>query len=79
MKTISIRVPEPLAEWLDNEAAELGRSQSEIVRDALERVRGSRKGKKKSIGEQMAELGGFFKGGARDGSTNKKYLEGFGE
>ena len=78
MKTISIRVSGPLAEWLDKEAAELGRSQSEIVRDALEQVRGSRK-KKKSVGEQMAELGGFFKGAPRDGSTNKKYMEGFGE
>ncbi|MGZ8900631.1 MAG: CopG family ribbon-helix-helix protein [Limisphaerales bacterium] len=79
MKTISIRVPDPLADWLDKEAAQLGRSQSEIIRDALEHVRGSAKGKRKSVGAQMAELGGFFKGGPRDGSTNKKYMKGFGE
>jgi Arc/MetJ-type ribon-helix-helix transcriptional regulator len=74
MKTISIRVSEPLAEWLNKEAAELGRSQSDIIRDALERVRGK---KNKSIGEQMAELGGTFKG-PKDLSTNPKYMEGFG-
>ena len=78
MKTISIRVPEPLAEWLSKEAAELRRTQSEIVRDALERVRCSSKSEK-SIGQKMSELGGFFNGGRRDGSTNKKYLEGLGE
>jgi predicted transcriptional regulator len=79
MKTLSIRVPDPLADWLDKEAAQLGRTQSEIVRDALEKVRGGSKKGKKSVGEQMAELGGFFRGAPRDASTNKQYLEGLGE
>jgi Arc/MetJ-type ribon-helix-helix transcriptional regulator len=79
VKTISIRVPDPLADWLDKEAAALGRSQSEIVREALENARGDSKKKTKSIGERMAELGGTFKGGPRDGSTNKKYFAGYGE
>jgi predicted transcriptional regulator len=78
MKTLSIRVPDPLAEWLDKRASEVGRTQSELVREALEQARASEK-RNKSIGEKMGELGGFFKGGPPDGSTNKRYLEGMGE
>ena len=45
--TITIRVPEPLAAWLQEKAARTGISQGQIVREQLERVRrGDKKTKK---------------------------------
>ena len=35
MKTISVKLPAPLAAWLTEEARELGRSKSALVRQAL--------------------------------------------
>lgn len=75
MKTLSIRLPEPLANWVETAAEKSGRTQSEIIREALEQRRAG--GKAKSVGEMMEELGGTFKG-PRDLSTNKKHFEGFG-
>ena len=37
--TITIRLPEDLAEWLDETAAKTGVSQGKIVRDQLEKAR----------------------------------------
>ncbi|HEX7861788.1 MAG TPA: CopG family transcriptional regulator [Verrucomicrobiae bacterium] len=76
MKTFSIRLPEGAARWLRERAQKSGLTQSDIIRELLEREQNS---KSKSVGERMAALGGTFKGGARDGSTNKKYFEGYGE
>lgn len=71
-KNISIRLPVSLS----RRAQESGLTRSDLVRDLLERELSS---KRKSIGEAMAELGGTFKGAPRDGSTNKKYLEEYGQ
>ncbi|OFW15256.1 MAG: hypothetical protein A3H27_14605 [Acidobacteria bacterium RIFCSPLOWO2_02_FULL_59_13] len=38
MKTITVKFPEPLAAWLSRRARKLGRSQSDIVREALQRA-----------------------------------------
>jgi metal-responsive CopG/Arc/MetJ family transcriptional regulator len=75
-KNVSIRLPVSLADWLSRRAQESGLTRSDLVRDLLERELSS---KRKSIGEAMAELGGTFKGAPRDGSTNKKYLEEYGQ
>lgn len=37
--TISVRLPEELAEWLQNTAAKTGVSQGKIIRDQLEKAR----------------------------------------
>lgn len=75
MKMLSIRLPEPLAEWVQTAARKSGRTQSEVIREALEQRRAT--GKAKSVGEMMEQFGGTFKG-PRDLSTNKKHFEGFG-
>jgi hypothetical protein len=75
VKTLSIRLPDPLARWVTQRAHESGRTQSEIVRDLLEREQNS---KRKSIGQALSALG-TFKGIHSDVSANKKYLEGYGE
>ena len=79
MKTISLKLPAPLASWLEKRADELGRSQSELVRQALEEQRHDNgKKREKSCAELMAEFEGFFRG-PRDLSTNPKYMRDFGK
>jgi len=37
--TLSVRLPEDLAQWVEENARVTGRSQGSLVKDALERVR----------------------------------------
>ena len=79
MKTISLKLPVPLADWLARRANELGRSRSDLVRQALEEQRQGKNSRgKKSCAELMAEFSGFFQG-PRDLSTNPKYMRDFGK
>src|SRR5437867_6379823 len=79
MKTISLKLPAPLANWLAKRANELGRSRSDLVRQALEEQRQGKNGRgEKSCAELMAEFGGSFRG-PRDLSTNPKYMRDFGK
>lgn len=79
MKTISLKLPAPLANWLARRANELGRSRSDLVRQALEEQReGKNSRSEKSCAELMAEFGGLFRG-PRDLSTNSKYMRDFGK
>ena len=79
MKTISLKLPAPLANWLAKRANELGRSRSDLVRQALEEQRQGKNSKsEKSCAELMAEFSGFFQG-PHDLSTNPKYMRDFGK
>ena len=79
MKTISLKLPVPLANWLAKRANKLGRSRSDLVRQALEEQRQGKNSRgEKSCAELMAEFGGFFRG-PRDLSTNPKYMRDFGK
>ena len=79
MKTISLKLPAPLANWLAKRANELGRSRSDLIRQALEEQRQGKNSKsEKSCAELMAEFSGFFQG-PRDLSTNPKYMRNFGK
>ncbi len=75
MKTVSVKLPTPLATWLTEQARELGRSKSALVRQALEQQQ--RHPGKGTCLELMADLCGSVRG-PRDLSTNPKYMEGFG-
>jgi hypothetical protein len=77
MKTLSVKLPEPLANWLTSCSRKLGRTQSELVRDVLERERtgGSRT---KTCRDLLADLDGFFDG-PKDLSTNPRHLQRFGK
>ena len=80
MKTLSVKLPEPLAEWLLDEARARRCSRSELVRETLEqRQRGVGNGKAESptIAEALADLRGTIRG-LRDLSINPRHLEGFG-
>jgi len=57
----------------------LGRSRSDLIRQALEEQRQGKNSKsEKSCAELMAEFSGFFQG-PRDLSTNPKYMRDFGK
>ena len=68
-----------VGELLAKRANELGRSRSDLVRQALEEQRQAKNSRgEKSCAELMAEFGGFFRG-PRDLSTNPKYMRDFGK
>ncbi|MGI8966715.1 MAG: hypothetical protein ACR2H1_11600 [Limisphaerales bacterium] len=76
MKTISFKVDEATDNWLESEAKKLGRTKSDLAREALERHQNG--WQSQSIHQIMKDVCGSIKGGPRDLSTNKKYLKGFG-
>lgn len=76
MKTISVKLPEALAAWLSRRAAELGRPQSDLVREALQRSKEGSGGA--SCHDLFADVCGVIEG-PRDLSTNPRHMRGFGE
>jgi hypothetical protein len=76
MKTVTVKLPEPLAAWLSRRARELGRPKSELVRDALERTREGKDGA--SCHDLLADICGSADG-PKDLSTNPRHMAGFGE
>jgi Arc/MetJ-type ribon-helix-helix transcriptional regulator len=76
MKTISLKLPESLAHWLAQRSRELGRSQSDLVRQALEEQLQRKAGV--TCDDLMKDLCGSFEG-PRDLSSNPKYLRDFGK
>lgn len=81
MRTLSVKLPEPLAKWLMGEAKLTRRSRSAIVRDALELKRhgdGRARKKRLTMADALADLRGTISG-PRDLSTNPKHFDGFGQ
>ena len=76
VKTITVKLPEALASWLSRRAQELGRSQSELVRDAIERARNG--GSSETCHDLLGDSCGSIDG-PTDLSTNRKHLKGFGK
>ncbi|MFM9888788.1 MAG: ribbon-helix-helix protein, CopG family [Burkholderiales bacterium] len=76
MKTVTVKLPEPLATWLSRRARELGRPQSDLIRDALEKARAGTSGA--TCHDVFADVCGTIDG-PKDLSTNPKHLAGFGE
>jgi len=78
MKTLTLKVDAGLANWLETEAKRLGRTKSQIAREALER---GRQGKAApSVHDLMKDVCGSIKGAPRDMARNmKKYMKGFGK
>lgn len=76
MKTLTVKLPEALAQWLSRRAKALGRPQSELIRDALENAR--RGQANANCHELMADVCGTVHG-PRDLSTNPKYFDDFGK
>jgi hypothetical protein len=77
VKTITVKLPQPLAAWLARRARDLGRPQSELVREALERSRQGASGE--SCHDLLADTCGVIADGPTDLSTNRKHLADFGK
>jgi hypothetical protein len=78
VKILTLKIDDSVDRWLNGEAKRLGRTKSEIVRQALLEQQNGEK-KRLSLHDRMKDLCGIIKGGPRDLSTNPKYMEGFGE
>ncbi len=65
--TITVRLNEELAEWLERESRRTGVSQGRIVRDQLERAKAS------ASAQSFMRLAGVVRGGPRDVSTRKGF------
>jgi len=76
MKTLTVKLPDPLAAWLSRRARELGRPQSDLVREALQRASEGTSGA--SCHDVFGDVCGVIEG-PKDLSTNPKHLTGFGE
>jgi len=77
MKTLTLKIDDSLDHWLSGEAKRLGRTKSEIVREALLEQRNGEK--PLSLHDRMKDICGIIKGEPRDLAANPKYTEGFGE
>ncbi len=76
VKTITVKLPDALAAWLSRRARQLGRSQSELVREAIERSRNGAAGQ--TCHDLVADSCGAIRGPS-DLSTNAKHLRRFGK
>ena len=76
VKTITVKLPEALASWLSRRARELGRSQSELVREAIEQARNGAGGE--TCHDLLSDSCGVIDGPA-DLSTNRKHFTDFGK
>ena len=78
MHTISLKVPESLANRLEDTARQKGVSKSTLIRDALEAyLQADRAERAESALSQVADLAGILSG-PEDLSVNKEYLRNFG-
>ena len=78
MNTISLKVPDPLADELAKVAQRQGVSKSALIRDALEAYLQTHGAERPcSALAQVADLRGILSG-PEDLSTNKDYLRKFG-
>jgi hypothetical protein len=65
--TLTIRLPNDLADWLEQRASETGVSQGRIVREQLERAKAGGRTR------PYMRLAGAIRGGPRDVSTRKGF------
>lgn len=75
MKTLTMKVPEELAVWLEQEARRARRSKSAVVRDILAQ---HKQRQPQSALDLAADLCGCVQSGLGDLSRNKRHLKGFG-
>lgn len=76
MKTLTLKIDESLHHWLESEARQVGRTKSELAREALQQWRKGKLGP--SLHDLMKDVCGIIKTGPRDLATNKKYLKDLG-
>ena len=75
MKSLTMKLPEALLAWLENEARRANRPKSAMVRELL---RQHQQRRRRSALDLAGDLCGCVASGRRDLSHNKKHLKGFG-
>ena len=76
MQTLTLKVPDELAERLNRRARDLNRSKSEIMRQALvSHLNGEKKSE--SLLERAGDLVGMYASGRKD-SSHKRHLKSLG-
>ena len=75
MRTLTLKVPPDLSDWLDRRARELNRSKSEVVRQALAAQRNGEK-KFDSLLDRAGDLVGKYAGSKH--SSHKRNLKTLG-
>ena len=77
---ISVRIPGPLTKRLQKASAMKGKSESQVIREALEQYLGAVSGERSAYEiAEAAELIGCVRRAAKDLSSNRSHLEGFGK
>ena len=76
MKTLTVRLPEPLVAEIDAESRLRKMSKSDVVRERLRRVPASKRARQRDLLGSIADLIGSVDGLPRDLSARKKrYLK----
>lgn len=75
MKTVKVKISDPLASWLARRSHELGRPQSALIREALQQVADATS--RGSCHDLFADVCGIIDG-HKALSTNSKHFAGFG-
>lgn len=75
MKTLTMKLPDGLLAWLEQESKRVNRPKSAVVRDILQQHQQTQP---RSALDMAADLCGSAESGLRDLSRNKKHLKGFG-
>jgi hypothetical protein len=75
MKTLTMKLPEGLLAWLENEAKRVNRPKSAVVREVLQL---HQQQQRQSALDLAGDLCGCVQSGLRDLSHNPKRLKGFG-
>jgi Ribbon-helix-helix protein, copG family len=76
VKTLTLRLPDSLLAWLEQEARRVNLSKSALVRDVLQQHQHQRA---QNALDLAGDLCGCVDSGLRDLSHNKKRLKGFGQ
>jgi predicted DNA-binding protein len=75
MKTLTMKMPDELLVWLENEARRAGKPKSALVREILQQHQQHRS---QSALDLAADLCGCVRSGLGDLARNKNHLKGFG-
>jgi predicted DNA-binding protein len=75
VKTLTVKLPDELLNWLEIESRRVNRPKSAFLRDILEQHH--RNGSRNAL-EMAGDLCGCGRSGLKDLSSNKKHLRGFG-
>lgn len=76
MKTLTMKLPDGLLGWLENEAKRTRQPKSALVRQILQQ---HQQRQRQSALDLAADLCGCVESGLRDLARNRKHLKGFGQ